>query len=167
MSYWQFCTGNISSHSFILGQAFHQPCKPSFSWFAWVIACYYPHIIPKPVLSFASDKAELFSKNFPKNSSPFFPSSANLKLHNIFLTHRVVKSCVCYATFLLVWFLSQNKSTCQTRKNIFISLQKLFSLLRKLNFRIMHFQISWRHQMLRDKTRNTFYWITREISTAC
>ena len=48
-------------------------------------------------------------------------------------------------TFLLVGFLSLNESTCQTRKNVFISLQKIFSFLRKSNFRILHFQVSGRH----------------------
>ena len=38
MSYWEFCVSDISSHSFILGQAFYCPCKTPFSWFVWVIA---------------------------------------------------------------------------------------------------------------------------------
>ena len=37
MSYWEFHAGDISLCSFILGQAFYCLCKPSFSWFAWVI----------------------------------------------------------------------------------------------------------------------------------
>ena len=37
MSYWEFCTGNTSSRSFILGQAFHCPCKSPFFWLAQVI----------------------------------------------------------------------------------------------------------------------------------
>ena len=61
------------------------------------------------------------------------------------------------ATFVLVCFLSLDESTCQTRKNVFISLQELFSFSRKSNFRILHFQISWRHQMPKQKTRNTFH----------
>ena len=44
------------------------------------------------------------------------------------------------ATFLLVYFLSLNKS-CETRKNAF-SLEKLLLVLRKSNFRIVQFQIS-------------------------
>ena len=36
MSYWEFRVGDISPHSFILGWAFHRPCKPPFSWFTWV-----------------------------------------------------------------------------------------------------------------------------------
>ena len=55
---------------------------------------------------------------------------------------------VVLATFLLVCFLSLNESTCRTRKNVFISLQKLYSFRRNSNFRILNFQISWRHQML-------------------
>ena len=39
----------------------------------------------------------------------------------------------------------------------FISLQKLFSFLRKSNFKIPYFQTSWRHQMPRHKRRNTFH----------
>ena len=49
----------------------------------------------------------------------------------------------------------------------FISLQKLFLFSRKSNFRILHFQISWRHQMHKHKTRNTFHWITWEVNTVC
>ena len=71
------------------------------------------------------------------------------------------------ATFLLVCFLSLNESTCQTRKKIFISLQKLFMFSRKSNFRIIHFQISWRHEMSKHKTRNTFHWITSEVNRVC
>ena len=71
------------------------------------------------------------------------------------------------ATFLLVSFSSVNESTYQTRKSFFISLQKLFPLLRKSNFRILRFQISWRHQMAKHKTRNTFHRITWEVNTVC
>ena len=49
----------------------------------------------------------------------------------------------------------------------FISLQDLFSFLRKSNFRIRQFQISWRHQISKHKTRNTFHWITWEVNTVC
>ena len=52
-------------------------------------------------------------------------------------------------------------------KTFFISLQKLFSFWRKSNFRILDFQISWRHQMPKHKTRNTFHWITWEVNTVC
>ena len=45
-------------------------------------------------------------------------------------------------TFLLVYFLDLNESTCQTRENVFFSLQKLCLFLRKSNIRILHFQIS-------------------------
>ena len=45
-------------------------------------------------------------------------------------------------------------------KMVFISLQKPFSFLRKSNFSISDFQISWHYQMCKHKTRNTFYWIT-------
>ena len=51
------------------------------------------------VLSSASHKAKLFAKNFSKNynlddsgiSLPVFPSSTNLKLHNISITPNMVK----------------------------------------------------------------------------
>ena len=52
-------------------------------------------------------------------------------------------------------------------KMFFISLQKLFLFLRKSNFSILDIQISWRHQMPKHKTRNTFYLITWEVNTAC
>ena len=47
----------------------------------------------------------------------------------------------------------------------FVSLQKLFSFSRKSNFRILDNQVSWRHQMPKHKTRNTFCWTTWEISS--
>ena len=51
------------------------------------------------VLSSASDQGKLFGKNFSKNSNlddsgislPLLPSRSNLKLHNIFLTLKMVK----------------------------------------------------------------------------
>ena len=52
------------------------------------------------VLPSASDKAKLFAKNFSKNSNlydsgislPIFPSTTNLKLHNISVTPKMVKN---------------------------------------------------------------------------
>ena len=70
-------------------------------------------------------------------------------------------------TFLLVSFLSGNDSTYQIRKKVFfISLQKLFPFSRKSNFRILHFQISWRHQMPKHKARNKFHWITWAVNNS-
>ena len=54
------------------------------------------------VLSSASDKAKLFAENFPLNSNlddsgvslPVFPSRTNLKLHNIFVTPKIVRKVV-------------------------------------------------------------------------
>ena len=54
------------------------------------------------VLSSASDKAKLFSKNFSKNSNledsgislPVFPSRTNLKPHNISITPKMVKKVI-------------------------------------------------------------------------
>ena len=76
-----------------------------------------------------------------------------------------VKVCLCYIFASL--FLSLNESTCQTRLNGFISLQRLFFSSRKSNFKIMHFEISLRHQTSKHKTRNTFHWITWEVNTVC
>ena len=75
----------------------------------------------------------------------------------------ILKSCltlkVVSATFLLVCFKIWTRALIKFRKMVFISLQNLFSFLRKSNFRILHFQISWRHQIPKHKTRNTFHWI--------
>ena len=54
------------------------------------------------VLSSASDKAKLFAENFSKKSNPddsgislpVFPSSTNLKLHNIFVCPKMVKKVI-------------------------------------------------------------------------
>ena len=54
------------------------------------------------MLSSASDKAKLFAANFSKNSNlddsgislPVLPSRTNLKLHNIFVTSRMVKKVI-------------------------------------------------------------------------
>ena len=54
------------------------------------------------VLSSASDKAELFAKNFSKKSNlydlgiflPVFLSGTNLKLHNISIPHKMVKKVI-------------------------------------------------------------------------
>ena len=54
------------------------------------------------MLSFASDKAKVFPKNFSKNSNlddsgfslPVFPSRTNLKLHNISLTPKMIKKII-------------------------------------------------------------------------
>ena len=54
------------------------------------------------VLSSASDKAKLFTKNFSKNSNlddsgiflPIFPFTTNLKLHNISVTPKMVQKII-------------------------------------------------------------------------
>ena len=54
------------------------------------------------VLSSASDKAKLFAENFSKNSDlddsgislHVFPSRTNLKLHNIYVTPKMVKKVI-------------------------------------------------------------------------
>ena len=69
-----------------------------------IFACLFSvHNINGPeVLSSASDKAKLFTKNFSKNSNlddsgislPVFPSRTNLKLHNISITPKMVKKVI-------------------------------------------------------------------------
>ena len=54
------------------------------------------------MLSSASDKAKLFPKNFPKNSNlddfgislPVFTYRTNLKLHDIFITPKMVEKVI-------------------------------------------------------------------------
>ena len=52
------------------------------------------------MLSYASGKAKLFAKNFSKNSNlddcgiSSFPSTTNLKLHNISITPKVIKKVI-------------------------------------------------------------------------
>ena len=71
------------------------------------------------------------------------------------------------ATFVLVCFSSLKESTCETwGKKYFTSKALFLSFSRKSKFRILDIQIPWRHQMPKDETRNTFYWITWEINTA-
>ena len=71
------------------------------------------------------------------------------------------------ATFVLVCFLTLNEVLLKLGKMLFISLQKLFSVSKKSNFRILRFQISWRHQMPKHTRRNTFHWITWGVYTVC
>ena len=54
------------------------------------------------MLSSASDQAKLFTENFSKNSNfddsgislPVFPSRTNLKLHNIYVTPKMVEKVI-------------------------------------------------------------------------
>ena len=62
---------------------------------------------------------------------------------------------VASATFLVVWFVSRKDTTCETRENVLISSQKLFSLSRKSKFIVLVIQISWHHQMPKYK-KNIF-----------
>ena len=81
------------------------------SWDFWRIAnsvlnkgkSAIPPLFNRPkVLSSASDKAKLFTKNFPKNSNlddsgislPIFPSRTNLKLHNISITPKMIEKVI-------------------------------------------------------------------------
>ena len=65
----------------------------------------------------------------------------------------------------IIHILSLKESTCEIRKNIFLLRQKSFWFSKILQ--ILQIQISWRHQMLKHKIRNTFYWITWEASSVC
>ena len=51
------------------------------------------------------------------------------------------------ATFLLVCFQVSIRALVKPGKMFFISLEKLFSFLRKSTFKILHFWIFWRHLM--------------------
>ena len=57
-------------------------------------------------------------------------------------------------TFLLVCFTSLKESTCEIWKNVFYFTSKALFVSRKSNFIILDIQISWRHQILKHKTRN-------------
>ena len=70
-----------------------------------------------------------------------------------------IKGCVHYI-FVNFFFKSKREHLWNKEKMFFSSLQKLFPFSRKSNFRILDFQITWRHQMPKHKTRNIFYWIT-------
>ena len=62
----------------------------------------FPLLNGLEVLSSVSDKAELFAKNFFKNSDldnastslPVFPSGTNLKQHNVSVTPEIVKKII-------------------------------------------------------------------------
>ena len=74
-----------------------------------------------------------------------------------------LKGCVRYIFASL--FLDLDLALVKWRKMFFISHQNLFSFLRKSNFRILHFQISWHHQMPKHERRNTIHWITWEVNS--
>ena len=98
-------------------------------------------------------------EKYPGTLKIFSWNCNNLKISCNFMK----KSEVVSATFLLLAFNSKQEPV----KMFFISLQKLFLFSRKSNFRILDFQISWRHKMSKHKTRNTFYWITWEGNAVC
>ena len=68
---------------------------------------------------------------------------------------------------VLLQSLKQERALVKLGKMYFISLQKLFLLQRKSNFKILDYQISWSYQMSKHKTRNSFYWTTWEVNTIC
>ena len=65
------------------------------------------------------------------------------------------------ALFLLV-FVSVKESTCETRNKNYIS--KALFVLEKIKFNL---QVSRRHYILKNKTRNTFHWRTWRVTTVC
>ena len=75
-----------------------------------------------------------------------------------------VKGCAC-DIFGSLFF--KSTSTCETRKNAFCFTSKALFVLEKMFFRILDILVSWRHQMPKHKTRNTFFWISWEVNTAC
>ena len=66
--------------------------------------------------------------------------------------------------FLLVCFVCLKDSTCETRINAFYFISKALLVLEIIKFNVLDIQISWRHQMPKHETRNTYYWITWEVS---
>ena len=62
-----------------------------------------------------------------------------------------IKGCVRYIFASL--FLSLNKSTCQTRENVFYFTWKALFFLEKSNFEILHFRILLLHQMPKHKIK--------------
>ena len=86
------------------------------------------------------------------------------KINNRKTSRKMCEICLkdVFATFLLVYFLTLNELG-KLGKMFFISLQKFYSFS-KSNFRILHFQISWRHEKPKHKT-STFNWITGEVNT--
>ena len=112
-----------------------------YNWALMRMCFFFSKVIGRPTTSL--NMSSLLLKILPKFSVNYFD------IFNF-------KGCVRYIFASL--FLGQNKSTCQIkRKMFFISLQNLFSFLRKSNFRILHFEISWHHQIPKHKTRNTFH----------
>ena len=83
----------------------------------------------------------------------------------IYYIYRALK--VVSSTFLLVCSLSPKESSCETLKNVFYFTIKPLSIIKKTKFSILDIQISWRHQMTRNKTLNTFCWITSEVNRVC
>ena len=68
-------------------------------------------------------------------------------MHQRYLQNkRVVKGWLCYIF----------TSFCETKVNVFVSLQKPFSFSRKSKFRILDIQISWRHQMPKYRKETDF-----------
>ena len=83
--------------------------------------------------------------------------SANSFRIRAIASHLKVRS----ATFLLVWLVCLTESTWETRKNVLYFTSKAFFILEI----IMISSNTFHDLMPKYKTRNTFYWITWEVST--
>ena len=100
---WQTCNANKTKESTISQKLASQ----GFWWFAnsvlnkgkSAIHFLFNSLV---VLSYASNKAKLFPNNFSTNSNPddsgislpIFPSRTNLKLHNNYVTPKMVKKVI-------------------------------------------------------------------------
>ena len=82
-------------------------------------------------------------------------------LYDTDLSHEKIKGCVGYI------FASLKESFYETRKNVFYFTSKALLFLRILKFKILDIHVSLRHQMLKHKTRNTFYSMTLVVNTVC
>ena len=47
------------------------------------------------------------------------------------------------------------------KENVLFHFESFFSFLRKSDYDFSDIQMSWRHQMPKHETRNTFYWVTQ------
>ena len=73
----------------------------------------------------------------------------------------LLKGCVCYIFASL--FCMSKREHLQNKEKRFLFHFKCSS--RQSTFNILDIQMSWRHQMPRHETQNTYYWITWEVNT--
>ena len=120
-----------------IGCVIHMSCHSRKVIFFW---CFQLINMPKFILTVPNNFL-LLLQFIVSNLVCSHSSQIILILHEL----KVLKGCVRYIFARL--FLSLKESTWETRTNVFISLQKLFSFLRKSKFRMLDIQISWRHQI--------------------